>query len=133
MALSKAVTKGAFEKARCELKPGPHHVDVMVHVKGDVQVGEDYLRTPTVAIPLKATLAFFIRRMGITREAAKQALIEAMTEALKEGVKGEDVILSSFPEVTEAMEHVNSMTAALPKAPCKGPVTAKLSVQIVQQ
>jgi len=105
---------------------------VTLHVKADIRRGEDGEYTPTISIPLKATLALLLARMGFQREMASALLIEAMTEALAGDRLGEETISERIADVESAMARVQEITAALPKAVRKGAVTVKGSVEVVE-
>jgi hypothetical protein len=129
IALQKSVPTKALKMARGEIAVGSHEVDFTLHIKGTVQVEADTSKVSTVSVPLKETMAFLIRRMGITREAAKKALVEAMQDAIKETSRGEGSILESHPEIAEALEQVNLLMKELPMTPVKGDVTGKFVLE----
>lgn len=108
----------ALSKVKAEkLTPGDHPVDFTVHVAGVLRKGDISMAVPTVAIPYKAVLAFLVRRMGVTRDAAIKHLTAAMSEAMK---AGETVNL----ETVEAAETaVKEMLGKLPKIPRSGATT----------
>ena len=70
-----------------ELAPGSYAVDetVTVRIVGTVNRAEDYETTPTVNLLNKDTLALILEKSGITREASKAILIEALTAGLVAG------------------------------------------------
>lgn len=139
IALSKAVKTAVATRARSELEPGVYGVNFKCQVSGTLTIGEDEEYTPTVAIPLKTTLALFIRRMGITREHAIEALKSAMTDALRanDDLEGKnDRILAELSEseeiVDETMNMVNEMIGELPTKVRKGKVLSDLTVSDVE-
>jgi hypothetical protein len=130
IALSKLA---AAAGARGVLTPGQYAVDTTVRVTGTVKVGADYDTAPTVSIPLKETLALFIHRCGVTREAAIVALREAMAEAIAVDGKGQGALSETMPIVNETMARVESdIIAHLPRQNRKGAVTTKLNVEELQ-
>jgi len=104
---------------------------VTLKVKADIRRGEDVEYTPTVSIPLKATMALLLARMGFQREMASALLVDAMSEALNGVRLGEDAICDRLADVDAAMARVTELTKALPKAVRKGAVTVKGTVEVV--
>lgn len=100
-----------------------------IEVDATVNKFADEEYTPTVSIPLKATMAVLLQRMGFQRDRAMELLTEAMTEALKMEKMGEDEIAKLSANVDEAMERVAAVTAALPKAIRKGKTTIKGTIK----
>jgi len=105
---------------------------VTLKVKATIKRNKDGEYTPTVSIPLKATLALLLAKMGFQRDRAAELLVEAMTEALNEDRLGEETISERLADIDTAMERVQAITAALPKETRKGAVTVKGSVEVVQ-
>jgi len=105
---------------------------VTLHVKATVKRNRDGEYTPTVSIPLKATLALLLARMGFQRERASELLVEAMRDALNGDRLGEDTISERMADVDAAMARVTAITSALPKETRKGAVTVKGSVEVVE-
>ncbi len=129
VALGHALKKPILEAARGKLKPGTYKIDAGVRLKGAITIEEDYQVTPTVSIPLKATLALFIRHAGIGAERAMKALAAAAEEAME---KKEEAILAEAPEVAKTLAAVQErILAKLPKAKRKGKVLAELVVEDV--
>lgn len=117
-----------------DLPVGTVEVDetVTLKVKATIKRNADHDYTPTVAIPLKATLALLLAKMGFQRDNAAALLVEAMTEALNEERLGEETISERLADVDAAMARVQAITAALPKENRKGATTVKGSVEVVQ-
>jgi len=105
---------------------------VTLHVKATIKRNQDGEYTPTISIPLKATMALLLAKMGFQRERAAELLIEAMTEALSGERLGEDAISERMADVDAAMARVTAITDALPKAVRKGATTVKGSVEVVE-
>ena len=134
-ALGKALEKDA-KKVRGELEPGDHTVEgtVTLDYKGTVNILEDETYIPTITVPFKTALALFVRYAGITREAAMEGLVKAMTEALEtEKLKGKEKkaaveAIRELADLTEAEEKVRAGLAALPKETRNGKVTVKVAV-----
>lgn len=119
-------------KANGKVKAGVHRVDatVLVRLTGTVTKLEDTEKTPTVSIPLKATLALALQKAGIQRENIAAILVEAMTEALEMGEQGEARIADQLNDVEEAMQRVTAITRDLPKTPVSGATTCKLTCEV---
>lgn len=122
-----------FEKATKGLAVGvgTHNIDetVTLHIKGTVKKLEDKMITPTVNIPLKATLALVLEKAGFMRERAKELLIEAMTEAMELEAKGDVFVASQVKDIDTAMEHVKDITSKLPKTPQSGATYVKVDIE----
>lgn len=129
-ALNNLVEAKALKAARAELSVGTHQVDVVVHVKGTITVGEDYPRTPTVGVPVKELMALLLARSGALREANVKLLQECFTEVMADGEgKGKDALKAAVKDLEAVWEpQVNAILATLPTAQVRGPVTTKLSV-----
>ncbi len=129
VALSKVIKETALKAARAGLAVGSHAVDFTVRVHGRMNVAEDTEKIPTVSIPMKETLALFIRYCGITREAAMLILERAMNDALAESSQGTGAIAEAMPIINETMDSVVApLLARLTKTPVKGMVTTKLNI-----
>jgi hypothetical protein len=117
-----------------DLPVGTVEVDetVTLKVKATVKRNRDNEYTPTVSIPLKATLALLLAKMGFQRERAAELLVDAMQDALNGGLLGEETVLARLADVDTAMQRVQEITAALPKETRKGAVTVKGSVVVVE-
>jgi len=87
---------------------GDHNVDCFLHVRGTVRKGKDYVIVGTASIPIKQTLALFIKYSGVTREAAKSALVKAMNDAAANGDK---------VDMGDLDKEIEAVTAMLPKLP----------------
>jgi hypothetical protein len=116
-------------KSREDLAPGIHAVSDSVNLtlSGSVEVNEPETYTPTINIPLKVTMALFVRYSGITGAAALKALEKAMSEALtldKKAVK----LISELAVLEQAEEKVTAMLGELPKAERKGKTFVKVEV-----
>jgi hypothetical protein len=111
--------------ARQDVSAGEHHVDALVRVRGTVKVGKDYTTVPTVSIPLKETLALFIRYCGCTREAALDALHRAASEAIAATGKAQGSLEDALPFVEEGLKRVQEELDELPRQPRKGAVNVK--------
>lgn len=118
-ALNAVVAKLA--KATGPVAPGSYNVDetVTIRLAGNVTKNPDEPYTPTVDIPLLATLALFIeglrgRVQEIQVETIMETLTESMTAALTANVKADPVLKARLADIDAAMAKVRSMTSALP-------------------
>jgi len=88
-------------------------------------IGHDSDKAPTASIPLLPTLALLVKRMGVTRDAALDAIKGAMEEALaldKDAAKA----LMQEAGVAEAEKLVKEkVIATLPRTPVKKSAKAK--------
>ena len=105
---------------------------ITLRVQATLNRGEDYTTPPTVSIPLKATLALMLAKMGFQREAASELLVEAMQEALAAETLGADSIKARMKDVDAAMARVQAITAALPPEPRKGRLDVRGTVEVVE-
>jgi len=127
MSLSAAAVKIIEKNLEADgvIPVGTHHVDMTVtlHVKGDVKKGADCMVKSTVNIPLKATMALFLSKMGFMRDQASEMLLEAMTEALALGDDAEEKIKDKLADVNVAMARVSALVGSLPLKPKSGATT----------
>ena len=130
LVLAKLVKEKTLKEIRPSVAPGKYPVDMQVNIKGTMKVGEDSEYIPTVHIPMKATLAFLLKRMGFQRDAAVAMLAEAMKEALNSNEESEEAI-AALATVAESEKMVTEMLGSLPKAKKQGMVTTDLKVTIL--
>lgn len=127
VALAKQLEK---ETKDIKVAPGVHNIDqvLWLRVKGNVTKAVDGEYIPTADIPLLPTLALVFEKAGFQRENAKKLLIAAMTEALSVGEQAEGPIADRVKDIETAMEHVRSVTAALPKKTRSGATKVKIEI-----
>ena len=113
-------------KSRDDLDPGSYSVNdsLSFTLVGNVSVNGKETYIPTIAIPLKVTMALFVRYSGITGDRALQALEQAMSEALTLGEKGESHV-AEVAMLDKAEEKVKLMLGELPKKTRKGKVQSR--------
>lgn len=116
-------------KTREDLVPGTYIVSdsVSLDLKGSVVVNERELYTPTISIPLKVTLALFMRYSGITGQHALDALEKAMTESLKLDKKAQKSIIE-LTTLDKCEEKITAMLGELPKSERKGKTLVHVEV-----
>lgn len=106
---------------------------VTLHVKGTVKRGQDGEYTPTISIPVKATLAILLERMGFQRDYAAELLVECMTQALNEETQAAPIIAERLKDIDAAEERVRAVLEALPKATRRGATTMRGTVTVVEE
>ena len=103
----------------------------VLQINGSVSVGKDYQSAPTVAIPLKATMALLLHRMGFQREAAMKMILEIMTEALTIDEKASETFKDQFEWMAEAEKMIaDTFAEKLPKIDKSGPVSVSGQVTL---
>lgn len=132
--LNKVMGSKEFKAARDEVEAGEHHVeDFTVRVSGGVlKVSEDTTAAATARLLNEATLAFFIKRAGITREAAMEALREAALEA-QNAENGVKKALLEETGVSETLKRVKAeVVSAMPRINKRGMVRVEAGVSLVE-
>lgn len=112
---------------------GNHTIDetFVLKIKGNINVGKDYQSAPTVAIPLKSTMALLLHRMGFQREKAMELILEIMTIALTLDEKASETFKDQFEWMAEAEKMIAETVAEkLPKIDKSGPVSVSGQVAI---
>jgi len=107
-----------WKDAELELPVGRTSIDTefVVRVAGSVSKREDQFISPTVSIPLIATLAFFVDKLGVDRAKALETLREAISEAMMSDVEESPSIKSRIKEVGRAVAAVKKdLIERLPK------------------
>lgn len=117
--------------AKGALVPGSHEVDFTIRVSGSLTKAEDTTKKPTSSIPWLTTLALFVYRSGVQRDAAMAILRDSMTEALNLDKDAEKALLlvSGVADAKELFE--SEVTARLPRMPVQGAVKGKIGYEIV--
>lgn len=132
--LAKAISKACEKVADgLSLAQGKHTVDqvVTLHVHGTVSKAADSMATPTVSLPHKAVLGFFLEKLGAVSVNVEALLVEAMQEALKAGEKAEAAVSARIKDIEAAEARVVAALGELPKQPRKGAVTVRCEVEEV--
>lgn len=121
------------KETRDALAPQDYVIDdiVTLRLDGVLRVGKDHDRAPTCKIPLLASLALMVKRMGIQKEAALEVLREVMTEALTME-KDATAELLAETGVADAEKLIrDAVISKLPKDTVAGKVTTKGMVGVV--
>lgn len=137
-ALKDALDKEA-KRTRDEIPVGTHEIDetVSLHIKGTMSVLEDEDYGPTAEIPLKVSLALFMRYAGVTGDLAMSALTKAMKEAMEiQGLPAKErkTKLAAIREIADletAEQKVQKSLDELPGKTRKGRVITRALVQEV--
>jgi len=125
-ALAKVAKTAGDARERCE--PDQTLKGLVINMTLEIDqltVGHDGDKAPTASIPLLPTLALLVKRMGVTRDAALDAIKGAMEEALTLD-KGAASKLLEEVGVAEAEALIKEkVIATLPRTPVKKSVKAK--------
>lgn len=91
-----------------ELPVGRTSIDTsfVVRVAGSVQKRENQFVAPTISIPLLATIAYFVDRLGIGKDQALTTLREAVTEAMTQKVEESPAIKAKMADMESAVAAV---------------------------
>lgn len=117
--------------AKGAIAPGEHGVDFTIRVSGSLTKGEDTTKKPTSSIPWLTTLALFVHRSGMQRDAAMALLRDAMIEALNLDKDAEKALLrvSGVADAKELFEE--EVTSKLPRTPVQGAVRGKVGYEVL--
>jgi hypothetical protein len=130
MAVAKAIADKAAKAAREEIQPGLRIVDFYLHVHGDLAIAQDTEKTPTVSIPLYATLAIALKKAGVQAENILSIIESSVSEAIANDTKVNDGISE---QVEQICDHLKTRFAeTLPKTPVRGAVKANLVVEKIE-
>ncbi len=138
MGLGDEPVKGAaLKQARANLTVGVHKIKTTVDIEGTIEVLNDEQYTPTAEVPIKATLALFLRYCGVTRQAGAAALLRAMSDAIAANEVGNaksariiGEINAAQADVDAAVRQAESVAARLPQRTRNGKVLSDLTVNI---
>lgn len=130
---SSAFTKKEIKENRNELQPGEYRVDFLAHVHGIISVHKDHEKRTTSKLPITKVLALFMKYSGVTREAA----LSAMEQALNHALQHETTVTDAMEELALIdpiyTERVQKFLETLPKEPCKGKVTSKITLNVIAE
>ena len=127
--------KSCFEKLAKSLPcltAGSYSLDetLTIRIVGVVDKIPDEDYTPTVSIPYKKAFEMFLARMGIQREAAMEALVQSMTDAVN-GVCPADIGMDDYINVDDVEKVVQEGLAAMPKKTRAGKTFVDCNVAVV--
>ena len=118
IAIAKLIGEQAEKDARKQVSPGTHAADFWLHVSGDIDVGDDYVRkVPQKAKPWDLLAVALSHLNGVTIESITREALSAAPE-LVETVK---------LQAETAIQAIKGMTETV----CAGRVKADLAVEVV--
>lgn len=117
--------------AKGRVAPGSHGVDFTIQVTGSITKFEDTTKKPTSSIPWLTTLALFVHRSGMQRDAAMEILKHAMVDALNLDKDAEKALLlvSGVADARNLFEE--EVISKLPRTPVSGAVKGKVGYEII--
>lgn len=98
---------------------------VVITLNGRANKADDYEKTPTASIPMIPVLCILLKKTGAVGNNCLNLIMEAMTEALEAGEKGDEYMQALMKEYKVAEEAVRAKLAKLPAVPAAGPFTVK--------
>jgi hypothetical protein len=107
-------------------RQGLTHINerIIIDITGTVNKFPEEMYTPTVSIPLKATLALALKKAGFQRENIIKILVATMQEAL---TLDESAVKSMEKLVGESEAKVKEIVGKLPKQTRAGKTTVKIN------
>ncbi|MEI7881870.1 MAG: hypothetical protein WCI95_13480 [bacterium] len=118
IAISKLIGEQVEKDARKKVGSGSYAADFWLHVSGEIDVGEDYMRkVPQKAKPWDLLAAALSRLNGVTVEAIVRDAMSAAPEMVENIKKQAEVAIQAIKGTTETM--------------CAGRVNAELQVEVV--
>ena len=120
LAISKAIPDKAAKAARPGVLPGSYEVDLLVHVSGPINVGEDNPSAVTAArIPDRAFMLWTLRKMNAATRSRTVREFKAWLDS-GDGVETPDWVKPLWDEVMESTRGLR-----------RGTVTNKLKTELV--
>jgi hypothetical protein len=131
-ALAKCVNEDDAKGAIAEVPEGlTADLSFLVRVSGMLKRGRSCEVKPTANLLSKSFIGELLRRMGVTREAAKKHLRAIAQEALAAGGRVGDGLVNANPELLLAVKEVeDELIAKLPKAKRAGAIRAILTTDL---
>ncbi len=118
IAISKLIGEQVEKDARKLVSPGSYSADFWVHVSGDIDVGEDYVRrVPQKAKPWDLLAIALSRLNGVTVESIVREALNAAPELVETVKKQAEAAIQSIKGTTETV--------------CGGRVNADLNFEVV--
>lgn len=134
VAIAKAIKAAVLKAARNNLLPGQdQEVDVTINICGTVNIGDNYMRTPTASIPLLDALALAIHDAGITGQAAVNAIMRGMTRALEMDDDAKEILGGMRDNLASAEAKIRAGLATLPQVEVMGPCTTNLTMTTIER
>jgi hypothetical protein len=137
-AIRRVIKDGAFNKSRDAFGPGLYPVDITVRISGNLKVGDNFEKAPTIRIPQKKVMALMLAKAGAIRPHLMKLMEECIGETIRmqlaaeaTGEDTEKTVSSSLQEQYEAEYDVmvDQLCAGLPKIKERGHVLAELSME----
>jgi hypothetical protein len=126
-ALTRAIPAKVLKNNREKLPAGIINIDATFRIQGQLNVAEDYKRTPTSKIGIFPLLTHVLDQFGIT---SQETIAEAVKEAAQKILNGYETPNSK--KLQAIVEKVQKDFAVdLPKVVVKGPIKAHLEVKEV--
>lgn len=157
LALTRLIKDAEEKRIRNQVPAGDYSVDFSVHVKGEYEVEEDYLKDPTVSVPWTEAYALLreIAIQGVDEMIARvdrgetitkgdleviktagflseDLIVDCIQQAFdaKNAPKGKGSIIARVPEVEAAQERAKeAISKRIGKTPSKGRVLTKLTAE----
>tara|TARA_B100000029_G_C17306109_1_gene862564 strand:- start:49 stop:516 length:468 start_codon:yes stop_codon:yes gene_type:complete len=131
--IHKAVlSKNSISKNEKDLIPaGVYEYDFVARFRGVLTKGEDTDKIPTCSIPIKATIAMLIRRMGFTRDDAIALLVDVMTEAIELDKNASNELLDESGVLAAYKAVEKQVLDKLPRTPVIGRLDGRPVVELV--
>ena len=118
IAIAKLVGEQAEKDARKQVSSGSHIADFWLHISGEIDVGEDYMRrVPQKAKPWDLLAAALSRLNGVTVEAIVRDALSAAPEMVDNIKKQAEAAIQAIKGTTETV--------------CAGRINADLNVEVV--
>lgn len=130
-----------FGKNNAVIAQGTHQIDqvLTIHIKGTVKKAASTLAAPTTEIPLIATMALMLKKMGFQRDKAAEMIRECMLESLALKAAGEEndssqIILERIADAETQIAFLKKeIIEKLPKQPKSGATTVTLVVNEIEE
>lgn len=130
LAVAKAMAKKEADEARDGIGIGKQSVDFYLHVSGELSVAADTEKTPTVSIPLYATLAIALKKAGVQAENILALIESSVIEAIAKDQSMNDELSDSIEKICDHLK--TRFAETLPKTPVRGAVKANLTVEKIE-
>lgn len=118
IAIAKLIGEEAEKDARKRVSPGTHSADFWLHVSGELDVGEDYVRrVPQKAKPWDLLAVALSHLNSVTVESIVREALNAAPEAVETVKKQAEAAIQSIKGTTDTV--------------CAGRVRADLAVEVV--
>jgi hypothetical protein len=140
-ALSRVISEKVFKASRKEFGPGLYPVDLTVRISGNLKVGEDFEKKPTIRIPQKKVMALMLAKAGAMRPHLMTLMEECIGETIRmqlaaeaAGELAEETVAGSLQEHYDEQydQMVAQFCSNLPKIKERGHVLSNLTLERVE-